>query len=196
MAQTVMNRNIPITVTLTRPLAPTVKQALDGLRHAFPNAFTQPPRPLAEDVLPAAQEYFATQYSKKSIRRALSAWCNQVDYLRAVVTCDEGCVHLDGSEAGPVTDVQRQQARQRLELKGSPVNPTMTFRKPPVRSQRQTVRFGEPVNSPELNDPTADSGPRVSVRQRPKLDRVLADTTITPTQRPKLSLKKPPSEAD
>lgn len=190
-----MNRNTPITITLTRPLAPTVKEALDGLRHVFPNAFTQPPRPLAEDVLPAAQEYFATQYSKKSIRRALSAWCNQVDYLRAVVTCDDGCVHLDGSEAGPVTEVQRQQARQRLELRGNSVTPPMTLRKP-MRSERQAVEFGEPVNLSKLSDQTADSGPRISVRQRSKLDRVLADTTIKPTQRPKLSLKKPSSAGD
>lgn len=190
-----MNRHTPITITLTRPLAPTVKDALASLRQAFPQALAHPPRPLAADVLHVAQEYFAAQHSKKSIRRALSAWCNQIDYLHAVTRSDAYCVHLDGSEAGPVTEMQRQKAQRRLDRKGSLLAaPTVTRRS--VHNARPAVSFTQAYEASALpaKEAEADAGPRISVRQRPKIHRQLADTANQPLQRPKLTLKKTPSE--
>ncbi len=194
-----MNRHIPITITLTRPLAPTVKKALSSLRQTFPQALTHPPRPLATDVLSVAQQHLATQHSKKSIRRALSAWCNQMDYLQAVTRSGACCVHLDGSEAGPVTETQRQQAQRRLDRKGSLLAAPSIMRQP-VRHARPPAPLRFPVEDQPSAWPTKtpeadETGPRISVRQRPKLPDKFGDKSIQPTRRPKLTLKKTPSES-
>lgn len=193
--QTVMKKYPPITITLTRPVPPTVKAAIDDLRETFPDAMTQPPRPLAEGVLTVAQEKLAEQHSKKAVRRALATWCNQADYLRAVVAENAHCVHLDGSDAGPVPSTQREAAQRRLDLKEAyataPPEPRRTAPQRRPRSAPSDRQTGADQRPP-------DSGPRISVRQRPKLDKSLIDSVATKptpsTQRPKLSLKKKSSE--
>lgn len=183
-----MNKRAPITITLTRPLPPTVKAALDSLRETFPDALTQPPRPLAEDILSVAQETLAEQHSKKSIRRALAAWCNQIDYLRTVTAPEAHCIHLDGSDAGPVPPEQLESARKRLAIKEAAATP------PPEPTKRPRPKREPSAPQAAPSDPTSEEGPRISIRQRPKLDKnlVLADAVPRQqAQRPKLSLKKP-----
>lgn len=172
-----------ITITLTRPIPPSVMQALDALRARFPEAFRSPPVPLPENILQTAHEALAEQYSKKSVRRALAHWCSRTDYLRAVVTEQARRVDLEGNDAGPVPDTQREAALRRLENKGVPAQA------PPP-----------PPPAPEARTRTPDResrGPvvihkKTRIRQSPKA--ALRPTDDDSRQRPKLSLRKRPSE--
>lgn len=170
-----------ITITLTRPIPPSVSEALDALRERFPEAFRQPPVPLPQNILQTTHEALAEQHSKKSVRRALAHWCSRTDYLRAMVAEQARRVNLDGSDAGPVPEDQREAALRRLETKGLPAQAP-----PPC-----------PTPEPRPRKPSSDpDGPvvmhkKAKIRQKPKLShRPSGDTA----QRPKLSLRKRPPE--
>jgi sRNA-binding protein len=166
-----------ITITLTRSIPPSVTEALNALRERFPEAFRQPPVPLPQSILQTAHEALAEDHSKKSVRRALAHWCSRTDYLRAVIAEQARRVNLDGSDAGPVSEDQREAALRRLDTKGVPAQA------PPPR----------PAPDPHPRKPAGDAeGPvvthkKVMIRQKPKLShRPSGDSA----QRPKLSLRK------
>ncbi len=168
-----------ITITLTRPIPPSVTAALDALREQFPKAFRQPPVALPEDILQPAHQALADHHSKKAVRRALAYWCGRTDYLRAVVAEGAQRVNLDGSDAGPVPEEQRQAALNRLDSKGvsaqAPPRPA-----PKPRAPRPPVIHGE----------ADDAQPKVRIRQKPKLTRPAGAAGQLPT----LSLRKRPPE--
>lgn len=170
-----------ITVTLTRPIPPTVEAALDALKETFPAAFHQPAVPLPEGILQQAHEALADQHSKKAVRRALALWCSRTDYLRAVVADDAHRVNLDGSDGGPVPDEQRESALRRLEAKGAPVQPPQP--RPPSPAARSTPR------SPTTEGPVVIKK-KVQIRHKTRL----SPATGEQGQRPTLSLRKRPSD--
>ncbi|MDX1604612.1 MAG: ProQ/FINO family protein [Candidatus Competibacterales bacterium] len=170
-----------VTITLTRPVPPSVKAALQALRETFPAAFPTPPVPLPEGLLPTAHEALADTHSKKSVRRALVLWCNQTDYLRAVVAEEARLVNLDGSDAGPVSEELREAAHRRLATRSTrPTAPEESESKPPPPSRER----GEKGQA-------APSAPDVRIRRRPKLVRSQSKSD----QRPTLSLRKPASKS-
>ncbi len=181
-----------ITITLTRPIPQSVAQALDTLRERFPEAFRQPPVPLPENILQTAHEALANQHSKKSVRRALAHWCSRTDYLRAVVAEQAQRVNLDGSDAGPVPDIQREAALRRLETKGVPAQAPPP--PPPMPESRTRDSEREPRTRDSDREPR---GPvvihkKTRIRQQPKLTpRATGDDA---PQRPKLSLRKRPTD--
>lgn len=183
-----------ITITLTRPIPPSVAQALETLRERFPEAFRQPPVPLPENILQTAHEALADQHSKKSVRRALAHWCSRTDYLRAVVAEQARRVDLDGKDAGPVPDIQREAALRRLESKGVPAQAPPP--PPPMPESRTRDSEREPRTRDSDREPR---GPviihkKARIRQSPKAPHRPAGNDSK--QRPKLSLRKrPPDES-
>lgn len=187
-----------LTVTLTRPMAPSVAAALHALQDEYPAAFRQPPRPLPEGILQTVHETLAGEHSKKAVRRALAHWCNRTDYLRAVAAEDAHLIGLDGSDAGPVPAEQRAAARKRLAGKnlespgGSRPHHKPASRPRPRRDEYATAA---PTPAPPREERPAPSGPtiikkRTRVRQSvPELPETHQHPS-TPGKRPTLSLRK------
>jgi sRNA-binding protein len=92
----------------------TIGQILDGFSARWPAAFTEPPVPLAIGIrvaMLAERGYL----SSADLKRGLSVWCRKPAYLKAVAAPGARRVHLDGSDAGEVSDANRAWAGEQLD---------------------------------------------------------------------------------
>lgn len=186
-------RRKTLTVTLTRPMAPSVVAALHALQDEYPAAFRQPPKPLPEGILQTIHDALTEDHSKKAVRRALAHWCSRTDYLRAVVAEDAHLIGLDGSDAGPVPDAQREAARKRLEAKGVTPGPARHQKRPAAR-KRSAEPPAAPSPAPREERPT-HTGPtiikkRTRLRPNPQVPPQSSHQPATTGKRPTLSLRK------
>lgn len=186
-----------LTVTLTRPIAPSVSAALDALHEEFPAAFRQPPQPLPEGILQTVHEHLAGQHSKKAVRRALALWCNRGDYLRAVAAEDAHLIALDGSDAGLVPEEQREAALKRLADKGLSATPQPPAARPsrPARTERRPPLLDEPAENGARSGPTIIKK-KTQIRHRLRPSTTGAGHHGNTGQRPTLSLRKRTSDKD
>jgi sRNA-binding protein len=94
---------------------------LAALRGCCPEAFCEPPSPLAIGIHTQVIDLVGEGYAKKDIAWVLRWWCSRPDYLGAL-SRGEPRRNLDGSIAGKPTPQQRDYAavavRSRLGLNG------------------------------------------------------------------------------
>lgn len=91
--------------------------ALEVLRECYPHAFrADPVRPLAigsAQALARDRQEGRLPLSVQTLKLALAHWCQQPDYLQALAA-GGACLHLDGSEAVPVSEADQARAAERL----------------------------------------------------------------------------------
>jgi hypothetical protein len=87
---------------------------LSLLGQTCPEAFTEPPMPLAIGIYHQIIEVVADQFEADIIRGVLGWWTSRPDYLQALAQGGYR-VGLDGSAAGEVAADHQQHAAERLE---------------------------------------------------------------------------------
>ncbi|MCF7992242.1 MAG: ProQ/FinO family protein [Thiohalocapsa sp.] len=93
--------------------AEILRRAAVWLRGEYPVLFAEP-KPLAIGVGRELARLRPEGVSHTGIRRALRAWTRRTGYLRALAADGSRRIGLDGADAGPVSDGDRQHAREAL----------------------------------------------------------------------------------
>ena len=92
------------------------KQIVQWMQKKWPEAFTDPPRPLAinshKAILAAA---ITDGIPIRTIKRAITNWCKTKKYLETVA-CSEYRINLDGSQAEPIQAKHQEYARKKIEM--------------------------------------------------------------------------------
>lgn len=89
-----------------------INRLFTDLRERFPQAFCHPPKPLA---LGTKERLIASGFSERDAGLILMTWCRSPLYLKSLVIDGAVRVNLDGSEAGPVSDLDREFSREKLK---------------------------------------------------------------------------------
>jgi ProQ/FINO family len=85
------------------------------LEATWPAAFAvRPRRPLARGTSAAVINHPDRPPSRKLIKTAVAYHCGRPDYLEALAADGSRRINLDGTDAGEVTEDERQDARQRM----------------------------------------------------------------------------------
>jgi ProP effector len=119
-----LNDDSPRLARTSRPDKPPTSDQLKALvRARWPEAFSDPPKPLAIGIDRAiARELGLGSARRKRLRGFFRRWCNHDRYLEAVaapgamrVGLDGNPVGLDGNPVEPVSPEHAEHARERLE---------------------------------------------------------------------------------
>jgi ProP effector len=141
---------------------------LSMLQARFPVAFDKPRRPLAVGIREEVRALVPVEeLNEQKLQQALASHTGRVTYLQACLVDGARRIHLDGSDAGEVTEDGKRIAREKLEAIEAQklarqqkeaerkANPPA----PPVKKEKKAQPAKQPVKAVD-QPPPAPAKPR------------------------------------
>lgn len=175
--------------TEAKPLSKTKARALqtqatmEWFKKTWPEVFSSQSKPLTvgidQAILPVAEQQ---SVDIAAVHRALATWCSSISYLRSVVE-NTHRIHLDGSQAEPITDLDREYAARKIREKKDRWKQKKQAQKHQMELERAAKERKKASGKKEKEQPKTP--PKTTAKQAAHP----APTASVPP-RPKLSLKR------